>query len=254
MPQPDRQGIGPTFEQYGFPPPVGLIHADTSRACCCLGRRPLFDAIITDPPYGIRERSAALDDDALSRRALTPAQHDAHVPKTVAVNLRAILADLFHLAESSVVQGGWLVFLLPSMLPLDQAVALLPPHPGLRLMSASEQRMSSRWSRWCIAMLRISDRPSHAQRGHALPDEEALPGLRSAIFRSRTEQARGAPTMPVLHPDLHDKVARRKAGWRPRPVVPFTGRRHKPATRCSVDAAVRVVGAGVVRLTIRVTE
>lgn len=264
-PQPDRQGIGLTFAQYGLPPPIGLVHADSSRAGCCFQTagagaigghtsRPLFDAIITDPPYGIRERSAALDDAALSRRTLTTVQHETHVPRTVAVSLRDILADLFHLAERSVVQGGWLVFLLPSMLPLDQALALLPPHPGLRLMSASEQRMGARWSRWCIAMLRLPDRQGIAKPDEPAVDEGVPPGLRSAIFRSRAEQAGGAPTMPVLHPELRNKVDRRKSGKTPRfgPVRATTG--PCSATHCSVDAAVRVVGAGVVRLTIRATN
>ena len=105
--QPKRQSIGLTFEQYGLPPPLGLVHADSGRAGCplrtscappvgcgarsrplfdtsmavhgtsltCPGHvrrrpRPFLDAIITDPPYGIRERSATLDDAPLSERTL----------------------------------------------------------------------------------------------------------------------------------------------------------------------------------------
>ncbi len=34
--QPKRQSIGLTFEQYGLPPLLGLVHADSGRAGCPL--------------------------------------------------------------------------------------------------------------------------------------------------------------------------------------------------------------------------
>ena len=59
------QGIPQTFAAYGLPLPVDRLHGDSGAALAFLRSPPasarggggLFEAIITDPPYGIRERS-----------------------------------------------------------------------------------------------------------------------------------------------------------------------------------------------------
>lgn len=232
--QPAQQGIALTFAQYGLHAPIGLVHGDASRAGCFIHfyalppaaapdaavapprRRALFDAIISDPPYGIRERSATLDDAPLTSRTLAEAQREGHVPRTATVGLETILSDLFRLAGASLVPGGRLVFLLPCTLPLAESLALLPPHPDLEVVGASEQRMAARWSRWCLTMRRVADGQADGQAGGqaggqaaagqaaALP---ALPCFRSAIFDPLRRAAEG----PVLHPALLEKVARRRA-------------------------------------------
>jgi tRNA G10 N-methylase Trm11 len=63
-------GITATFDDYGLPQPLGLMHADST------GRLPFlrpqasgyFDAIVSDPPYGIRERPAVLDPHGTAHR------------------------------------------------------------------------------------------------------------------------------------------------------------------------------------------
>ena len=70
--QASDQGIAQTFSQYGFPCPVGTAHADSGRHLHFFrtAAHGLFDAIITDPPYGIREKPAAMDDEPLIARLL----------------------------------------------------------------------------------------------------------------------------------------------------------------------------------------
>jgi hypothetical protein len=104
-----------------------------------------------------------------------------------------------------VVPGGWLVFLLPSMLPLDQALALLPPHPGLRLMSASEQRMGAKWSRWCLAMLRLSDAPGRPSETQIYSPAAKQMGPGPDVPRLPDEARAGFPNGPLTNhvaPDL----------------------------------------------------
>ena len=59
----NRDDIGKDFEKRGLPQPVGLFHGDSTdpsirdKARAAIGMRA-FDAIIADPPYGIREASS----------------------------------------------------------------------------------------------------------------------------------------------------------------------------------------------------
>ena len=80
--QPEKQGINETFQQYGLPEPVGRVHADSGRHLAFLRPCGFFDAIITDPPYGIREKPAAMDDEPLLSRLLPAEQQKDHVSAT----------------------------------------------------------------------------------------------------------------------------------------------------------------------------
>ena len=153
------QGIGHTFAQYDLAPPVGLVHADAhgGGGGGYLRRAPLFDAILSDPPYGIREKSAALDDAPLTDRTLGESQVADHIPRRAQASLDLVLVDLFALAARTLVVGGRLVFLLPCSLPIAESLALMPPHPGLVLEETCEQKMAARWSRWCVVMRRVDD-------------------------------------------------------------------------------------------------
>lgn len=59
------QSIQATFAEYRLQPPVALLHADACASSRCLrppaGALGLFDAILSDPPYGLRERPAIID-------------------------------------------------------------------------------------------------------------------------------------------------------------------------------------------------
>ena len=71
------QGIPETFRQYGLSPPVDRLHGDSGAHLNFLrggssgggGGGGLFDAIITDPPYGIRERPSEVADERLIARS-----------------------------------------------------------------------------------------------------------------------------------------------------------------------------------------
>lgn len=42
------------FDDYGLPSPLGLLRADAHRMPWRPSLRELFDAIVCDPPYGVR--------------------------------------------------------------------------------------------------------------------------------------------------------------------------------------------------------
>ena len=122
--------IGLSFAQYGLPQPLGLMHADSGRLGSCL--RPqatgLFDAIITDPPYGIRERRAVVSQSTLPSDPRTPiAEETAHAAPPPA-------------NDASVAQGTALGNTLPQLGGSD---CLAPLERG--------------WARW--SLLRSSSAP-----------------------------------------------------------------------------------------------
>ena len=71
------------MSRYGLLPPVALVHADNDLGAPPYRAQPsgLYDAIITDPPYGVREMLAKLDDAPLSARTLQPEHLQGHTPK-----------------------------------------------------------------------------------------------------------------------------------------------------------------------------
>ena len=170
------QGIPETFAQYGLPPPIDRLHGDSGARLAFLrgcgassgggdgqsaepsgpsvlhppARGGLFDAIITDPPYGIRERSSEVVDERLISRELPAELMEGHVARTAIAALEQLLGDLFAFSARSLVPGGRLVFLLPTTEPFT--ASLLPAHPGLELETACEQLMAARWSRWVVVM------------------------------------------------------------------------------------------------------
>ena len=164
------QGIPQTFAQYGLPAYLDSIHGDSGIHLNCLrlhrhsggdgggqggGPVGLFDAIISDPPYGIREKPAEIADERFISRTLPEEMMGHHIPKKALAALETILSDLFDLSRRGLVDGGRLVFLLPTTARFEPS--LLPEHPGLLFEGASEQLMAARWSRWVVVMRRVYD-------------------------------------------------------------------------------------------------
>ena len=104
------------------------------------------DAIICDPPYGIREGTRR----AASKRI--PSRRQA----TRRVALDEQLEALFRLASQILRPGGRLVFWLPSLAPF--AADDLPACPALRHFGPpSCQRLSGQLRRFLVTMVRTSD-------------------------------------------------------------------------------------------------
>lgn len=113
-------------------------------------RRPLFDAIVTDPPYGIREgiRRIGLREGYVRTKEI-PAEADlaARVPMRQRYPYDELLQDLLNFAAETLVCGGRLVFWHASSkeIPLedfDPDVAL-PKHPEMTLLNIGLQGKAS---------------------------------------------------------------------------------------------------------------
>ncbi|XP_068737691.1 tRNA (guanine(10)-N2)-methyltransferase homolog isoform X1 [Montipora capricornis] len=141
--------------QYGLSSRFSdMLVADAGR----LGLRqiPLFDAIITDPPYGIREGARKLETNVDSQD-----MNDSHTEKPILPAVRGcrlseIVTTLLDLAAQYLVLHGRLVYWLPVYRP-SYSEALIPSHPCLKLVANSEQCLSKHVSRRLITMEKIKE-------------------------------------------------------------------------------------------------
>ena len=149
----DDQTVFANFEQYGLPRPE-LIRSDNA-----LYHRhyrtehPMYDAIVTDPPYGIRagaRKTGSRHDQPLE----IPDEHrHDHIPQTKPYAVSDVMSDLLDMAARTLVMGGRLVYIIPSM--SDFSVDDLPRHPCLKLVHICYQPLSLELGRRLVAMEKI---------------------------------------------------------------------------------------------------
>lgn len=166
------------FQQYKLPYPE-LICADSSMPAFREGAQ--FDAIICDPPYGVRagaKRSGTLKkkgdvaSDATSPTTSTPTSSSAlpattttrslaetydgtHCPPSQPYAVDDLMCDLLDMAADKLFLHGRLVYLLP--VPGDFQRSELPEHPLLRLVAVNEQVLRQGFSRLCVTMEKVEE-------------------------------------------------------------------------------------------------
>ena len=102
------------FRQYGLPRPE-LIRSDNS-----LYHRhyrphgPLYDAIVTDPPYGIRA-GARKSGSRKEVRAISDEHRGDHIAQTRPYAVSDVMADLLDVAARTLTVGGRLVYVIPGL-------------------------------------------------------------------------------------------------------------------------------------------
>ncbi|XP_037533038.1 tRNA (guanine(10)-N2)-methyltransferase homolog [Nematolebias whitei] len=78
---------------------------------------PLFDAIITDPPYGIRESTRKTGSHKGINKPPDGTYTESHVPVSQVYNLSDIFSDLLNFSAHRLLMGGRLVYWLPVYRP-----------------------------------------------------------------------------------------------------------------------------------------
>ncbi|KAM3692421.1 hypothetical protein ACB094_08G085400 [Castanea mollissima] len=162
-----RDGRGPdcnvwsNFKQYGLPMPVGLLRADNNLPPWRPGLKEIFDAIICDPPYGVRAGGRKSGGRKLLKGTVDPYtvpddKRTDHIPSTGAYSLVECVHDLLDLAARMLIMGGRLVFFYPVLREDDHVENHFPEHPCFKRIATSEQILSSRYSRVLLTMVKIS--------------------------------------------------------------------------------------------------
>uniref|UniRef100_A0A1A8QZ50 tRNA (guanine(10)-N(2))-methyltransferase TRMT11 n=1 Tax=Nothobranchius rachovii TaxID=451742 RepID=A0A1A8QZ50_9TELE len=143
----------------------------------------LFDAIITDPPYGIRESTRKTGSHKDITKAPDGSYADSHVPVSQAYNLSDIFADLLNFSAQRLVVGGRLVYWLPVYRP-EYCEEMIPHHACLQLVSNCEQTLSSHTSRRLITMEKIKE-PKELDGLAGVPDPRCSPYHGHNAFREK---------------------------------------------------------------------
>ncbi|KAJ2485459.1 hypothetical protein IWW37_005939 [Coemansia sp. RSA 2050] len=154
-------GISANLAQYGLADRVlDTVVFDICRNPWRNG--PMFDAIVTDPPYGVRAGAKRLGrkngvDPERSLRVVDGVENHRrsdYLPPTVPYEMSDVISDLLSFAAEKLVVGGRLVYWLPTVAgeydPKD-----LPVHPVLRVVANSEQPFGG-WSRRLVTMEKIA--------------------------------------------------------------------------------------------------
>lgn len=224
-----RDGRGPdcnvwsNFKQYDLPSPVGLIRADNNAPPWRSTLKEVFDAIICDPPYGVRAGGRKSGGRKLLKGVKGPyiipedKRHD-HIPSTAPYMFAECVHDLLDMAARLLVMNGRLVFFYP-VARGECYEKLYPKHECLTLIASSEQILSTRWSRCLLTMEKTAEyteehaalaAQKHAEfkENHAQLLEGREDCLHSLVF-SPTVREKGvsdfAPTTQVSRPKYKGK-------------------------------------------------
>ncbi|KAK4134074.1 tRNA guanosine-2'-O-methyltransferase [Trichocladium antarcticum] len=159
------------FEQYGLLAGLGgMFTADLTNSP--IRRAPLrhdgdgatgriFDAIVCDPPYGVREGLRVLGvRDPEKSPWIIPKGKEMYkdpdfVPPRKPYSFLAMLDDILHFAAQTLVDNGRVSFWMPTANDEEQEIPV-PAHPYLETVSVCTQ-VFNKWSRRLITYRRIPD-------------------------------------------------------------------------------------------------
>ncbi|KAK9286135.1 hypothetical protein L1049_014517 [Liquidambar formosana] len=166
----------------------------------------VFDAIICDPPYGVRAGGRKSGGRKLLKGTVGPYtvpddKRTDHIPSTAPYSLVECVHDLLDLAARMLVVGGRLVFFYPVLREDDSIDSHYPDHPCFKLVASCEQILSFRYSRVLLTMVKTGpyteDIAESAKMKHLEFKENHLKwledgNLHSAVFSPADAQLGGA--------------------------------------------------------------
>ena len=161
-----NQTIWKNFEHYGLPRPEivrsdnALYHRHYRHHPNGAGGNniapPLYDAIVCDPPYGIRAGARQTGSKLNKPRPVLEENRHDHIAQTKAYAVSDVMSDLLDVAASTLKVGGRLVYIIPSFQDFDEERDL-PRHECLELIHTCYQPFSLELGRRIVAMKKIAD-------------------------------------------------------------------------------------------------
>ncbi|KAL9693583.1 hypothetical protein quinque_012868 [Culex quinquefasciatus] len=149
------ENIYANLKQYGCEDRfVDVLISDFSRSIW--NTNLMFDSIITDPPYGIREATECIEFKT-QRRATCLNEGVVHYPSTSPYQFDQLYRDLMNFSARYLKLGGRLVCWFP-VLRKDFTDEMLPRHKCLKLVANSEQTLTVYSARRLLTYEKVSDR------------------------------------------------------------------------------------------------
>ncbi|KAI9698940.1 MAG: hypothetical protein M1836_003129 [Candelina mexicana] len=156
----EKRNILTNFEQYGLVDMfVDSFISDLTHTP--LRQSMLFDGIVCDPPYGVREGLKVLGSrDGLGKELVIIDGQPAHLragylPPKRPYGFEAMLDDILEFAAAHLVPEGRLSLWMPTANDADGEL-VVPSHPCLELISACVQAFN-KWSRRLLTYRRLPD-------------------------------------------------------------------------------------------------
>ena len=148
----ENESILSNLKQYNLESKyIDVIVADASKSLWHQSNTLKFDAIITDPPYGIRESSEKVGSEKVNFKI--PEHYiSGHIPSKIKYNLCDIVKDLLDFAALHLKIGGRLVFWMP--VEKNCFSKQIISHQYFNVISLSEQHLSGHHSRVLIVLER----------------------------------------------------------------------------------------------------
>ncbi|VEU44432.1 unnamed protein product [Pseudo-nitzschia multistriata] len=116
----------------------------------------LYDAILCDPPYGIRAGARQTGSRLENPRPILEENRHDHIAQTKPYVVSDVMSDLLDVAARTLVVGGRLVYVIPSFRDFDEERDL-PRHDCLELVHTCYQPFSTELGRRIVAMEKVSD-------------------------------------------------------------------------------------------------
>ena len=143
-------------EQYNLPKPC-LIRGDMSKSGICMRiNKPILDAIICDPPYGVRAGAKKSGSKREIVEKVPEKYLHKHIPQTQPYHAEEVMLDLLDLAATLLVMNGRLVYFLPVAVE-EYTEHDIPRHDCLKLISNCEDRLGWKLARRLITMEKIKE-------------------------------------------------------------------------------------------------
>uniref|UniRef100_A0A0N4Z3M4 tRNA guanosine-2'-O-methyltransferase TRM11 homolog n=1 Tax=Parastrongyloides trichosuri TaxID=131310 RepID=A0A0N4Z3M4_PARTI len=174
------------FEQYGtLDKFLYHCHADGSHHNLWRLQKNgegVFDIIVADPPYGLREKGRKIGKKDRKEHWTLPGQdHVEHFPEKTKYDIKTMYLDILNMGGRNLVIGGRLAFWFP-VFPQQYTTDVIPNHPCLKLVFNCEQPLALKYSRRLLVYEKIKNVTSSDEAATVIRDMFESETVRERIF------------------------------------------------------------------------
>jgi tRNA (guanine10-N2)-methyltransferase len=197
------------FEQFQLPRP-DLIRSDNAIYHRHFRKHlPMYDAIICDPPYGIRAGARKSGSRLENPKPVDEEQRHDHIAQTKPYAVSDVMSDLLDMAARTLVMNGRLVYVIPSFADFDVSNDL-PQHGCLQLVHTCFQPLSLELGRRIVTMRKIKGYDQAQQETYLAAIWKNGPDSAEKCVNLRDKINEAAKKKPGYAEKLHFRKQKRK--------------------------------------------